>query len=283
MGFFHDVSIPPPPLPDLPSASALVILGRPKCARIKYSRPPWNCLIVHTTQSLSGRYVTVPTLDLKLGLSTSGGTGIDISTLFATLLDLNCDRVLIMYSILDPRWGSTTASTQMRGLTCVSSLYVMRSNSPSGGMNDMVRSFSNLASRTHWWNLMSSSSTDLPDRDWPFRPEASNMSLSFRPSLSSGMPERKDLILTAPLISECNTVPLAATRRLSFSTTSRNISFFLCLMPSARQETALVSATGGLLLESSAMRLPSWVMKDRNMVESKLWGRPWSMVSSRSS
>ncbi len=59
---------------------------------------------------------------------------------------------------------SIRLSTQMSGLTCVLSLYVIRSNSPSGGMNEMVRSFSNRASRTHWWNLMSSRSTDLPCR-----------------------------------------------------------------------------------------------------------------------
>ncbi len=35
----------------------------------------------------------------------------------------------------------------------------MRSKLPSGGMKEMVRSFSNRARRTHWWNLMSSSST----------------------------------------------------------------------------------------------------------------------------
>src|SRR6056300_119810 len=150
MGFFHDMSIPLPlPTASVSAASSRVILGRPKCALIKYSRPPWNCLIVHTTQSLSGKYVTLPTLDLKLGLSTSGGTGIEISTLFATDRDLNCDRVLIMYSIRDPRWGSTTASTQINGFTCVSNRYVIKSNSPSGGMNEMVLSFSNRARRTH--------------------------------------------------------------------------------------------------------------------------------------
>jgi hypothetical protein len=37
----------------------------------------------------------------------------------------------------------------------------MSSNSPSGGMKDMVRSLSNLPSFTHWWNWQSSSSTEL--------------------------------------------------------------------------------------------------------------------------
>jgi hypothetical protein len=57
---------------------------------------------------------------------------------------------------------SMRLSTQMSGLTCVLSLYVIRSNSPSGGMKEMVRSFSKRASLTHWWNLMSSKSTDFP-------------------------------------------------------------------------------------------------------------------------
>mmetsp|Transcript_28945 Transcript_28945/g.59240 ORF Transcript_28945/g.59240 Transcript_28945/m.59240 type:complete len:323 (+) Transcript_28945:541-1509(+) len=283
MGAFHEFSPPFFPSFPCPPASAALMEGRPKCALIRYSLPPWNCLMFQTTASRSGRYVTFPTLDLNEGLSTSGGTGMMISTLLATLRDLNWDRVLIMYSILDPLCGSTTASTQMRGFTWVLRRYVIRSNSPSGGMKDMVLSFSNRASRTHWWNLMSSNSTAFPARAMFCRPVASNMSLSLSPSFSSGIPDRKDFILTAPRISECRTVPLAATSRLSFSTTSRKISFFLCLMPSARHDTAFVRATGGLDLASSAVRLPSWVMKERRMVESRNWGRPWSMVSSRSS
>lgn len=38
--------------------------------------------------------------------------------------------------------------------------YRMSSNSPSGGMNEIVRSESNLPSLTHWWNWQSSSSTE---------------------------------------------------------------------------------------------------------------------------
>ena len=46
-------------------------------------------------------------------------------------------------------------------LTCECRRYDMSSNSPSGGMNEMVRSFSKRDNRTHWWNLTSSISTDL--------------------------------------------------------------------------------------------------------------------------
>lgn len=35
----------------------------------------------------------------------------------------------------------------------------MRSNAPSGGMKEMVRSLSKRVSLTHWWNFMSSRST----------------------------------------------------------------------------------------------------------------------------
>lgn len=52
--------------------------------------------------------------------------------------------------------------------------------------------------------------------------------------------------------------PLEETRRLSFSTTSRKISFLRCLIPSERHDTVLVSATGGRGATSS--RFPSCVM-----------------------
>merc|ERR550537_2026763 len=123
---------------------------------------PWNCLMLQTMQSLSGMYRTVPIDILKDGESTSEGTGTWISTLFATLRDLNWDFAFIMYSTRD--WEEpllTTASTHIRGFTWVFKRYDMSSNSPSGGIKEIVRSFSNRARRTHWWNLMSSISTDL--------------------------------------------------------------------------------------------------------------------------
>merc|ERR1712166_155386 len=113
-------------------------------------------------QSSSGAYLTEPMLVLKLGDDASGGTGMRISTLLAVERCLNCDFALIMYSIRECECGSTTASIQMIGLTCVDSLQDISSNSPSGGINEMVRSFSKRANRTHWWNLMSSRSTAFP-------------------------------------------------------------------------------------------------------------------------
>ena len=46
-------------------------------------------------------------------------------------------------------------------LTCVFKRYDISSNSPSGGINEIVLSLSNLDSLTHWLNLTSSSSTAL--------------------------------------------------------------------------------------------------------------------------
>ena len=60
-------------------------------------------------------------------------------------------------------------------LTC--KRYDMSSNSPSGGINEIVRSLSNRDNRTHWWNLTSSNSTDF----FFERPVDSNKILSFKP------------------------------------------------------------------------------------------------------
>lgn len=70
-------------------------------------------------------------------------------------------NTFIMYSTLLWACLSMTASIQIRGFTWVLRRYPINSNSPSGGMKDIVRSFSNLDRRTHWWNFTSSSSTDL--------------------------------------------------------------------------------------------------------------------------
>mmetsp|Transcript_60339 Transcript_60339/g.106851 ORF Transcript_60339/g.106851 Transcript_60339/m.106851 type:complete len:229 (+) Transcript_60339:636-1322(+) len=228
--------------------------------------------MLQTMASRSGAYLTVPIEVLNDGVSASEGTGMTISTLLAVERCLNCDFALIMYSIRLCEWGSTTASIHMRGFTWVFRRYDISSNSPSGGMNEMVRSFSKRASRTHWWNLISSISTALPfDTPRPpvLRPVASNKSLSFSPSLSSGMPLRYDLILREPKISERSRVPFAATSKLSRSTTSRKISFFRCLMPSERQETALVTAIGGLTTSSLCA---SCVMYSRRIFASEICG-----------
>ena len=72
---------------------------------------------------------------------------------------------------VSPTWGQNTAACTCNfrnsggerwwSRTCVLSRYDINSNSPSGGMNEIVRSLSKRDNRTHWWNLTSSNSTDL--------------------------------------------------------------------------------------------------------------------------
>ena len=49
-----------------------------------------------------------------------------------------------------------------RNRTLVLRRYDINSNSPSGGIKEMVRSFSKRVKRTHWWNLTSSNSIPFP-------------------------------------------------------------------------------------------------------------------------
>lgn len=76
-------------------------------------------LIVQQKQLFSGMYTTLPAAALNLGLSASSGTGTKILTLLAVLRRLNCPRTLTINSMRDPRYVSTLASAQMRGLTGV--------------------------------------------------------------------------------------------------------------------------------------------------------------------
>ncbi|GIL50026.1 hypothetical protein Vafri_6349 [Volvox africanus] len=137
-----------------------------------------------------------------VGEIASAGSGNMISTVFAWLRSLNCDRALTRYSVRLREGFSTEHSTMMSGLMFWLMRYVIKSNAPSGGMKLIVRSFSNRASRTHWWNLISSSSTAfcLLVRPWD-----SNRTLSFKPNLHSGMPERYARILSTPTTSERTT------------------------------------------------------------------------------
>ena len=91
--------------------------GNPKDALIKYSLRPSNCLITQTMQLLSGMYLTVPTFALKTGESTSIGTGMIISTLFAIDFDLNYVFAFMTNSIFDFVKFSTEDSTHINGLT----------------------------------------------------------------------------------------------------------------------------------------------------------------------
>lgn len=75
-------------------------------------------------------------------------------------------------------------------------------------------------------------------------PVNSKSFLSFNPNFNSGIPLKADLIFTAPITSDLNTVPLFKTKIFNFSITSRKISFFWCFTPSVLHETALLAAVG---------------------------------------
>ena len=137
----------------------------------------------------------MPWAVLNYGYSASSGTGTNIyfninflntSTLFAVLLGLKLLLALIKNSIFVADFLSIITSTENNGFTLTSNLYEINSKSPSGGMNEITLSFSNLLSLTHWWNLISSNSTDLA---LVYLPCASKNALSFNPNFNSGIPD----------------------------------------------------------------------------------------------
>ena len=78
------------------------------------------------------------------------GTGILITTLLAKLECSKIDRILIEYSILLSSANSYTMGVTLNGrLMFDDTRYVITSNNPSGGMNVIDLSRSNLPSRTH--------------------------------------------------------------------------------------------------------------------------------------
>lgn len=76
----------------------------------------------------------------------------------------------------------------------------MRSKAPSGGMKLMVRSFSKRARRTHWWNFMSSKSTDLflPARPWLSNSTCANMRRALHTGLMDSKPHPGGVAPTEP-------------------------------------------------------------------------------------
>jgi len=123
--------------------------GKPNLAFIKYSFEPGNVFMHHTIDSISGRYFTIPTVLLKNGVFASIGTGIIISTFEAYERDLNWDLVFTTNSIFVDENASIATSTQNNGFTYVESLYDIKSNLPSGGINVITLSLSNLSRFTH--------------------------------------------------------------------------------------------------------------------------------------
>jgi len=143
-------------------------------------------------------------------------------------------------------------------LSMIKVTHLISSNSPSGGMKLIVRLVSNSLSRTHWWKRQSSSSTASLAPPWLF---LSMTSLSLRPNLHSGVPDRYARICICPSTSARRTVPreqswtlhtmhkreskslspFALMLRFTVSTTSTNASFFLYFTSPRRQLVAPVA------------------------------------------
>jgi hypothetical protein len=129
-----------------------------------------------------GTYFAFPIPTLVLTLVVFSGVGILRMTLLALSFESNAALRCIVYSTRD-FVGSVTCVCSLNGRLildvdrylmqafssdCSRSVQVdthfISSNSPSGGMNEIERSVSNLPNLTHWWNWQSSSSTASSDR-----------------------------------------------------------------------------------------------------------------------
>ena len=86
---------------------------------------------------------------LKVAFCISKGTGIYIFTLFATLLFLKLVLALAVYSILVSLKFLISTFTDINGFICISNLYDINSNCPSGGINSIILSLSYFFLFTH--------------------------------------------------------------------------------------------------------------------------------------
>lgn len=138
-----------------------------------------------------------------------GGVGILTSIFCPISVDLKFDLTITLTSILPFPVSLTSGMTRKGRLISLVVRYLISSNSPSGGINDIEWSDSNLLSFTHWWNWISSMAIELfppppplvtPPAESPVaEAEArdavlplllSIVSLSLMPNLHSGIPDR---------------------------------------------------------------------------------------------
>ena len=83
-------------------------------------------------------------------LAVLGGTGIFVTTADAKFVRSNIAFILTLYSSLFYSGYSWTTGTILNGRLIFSDMrYVINSNTPSGGINVIERSRSNLPKRTH--------------------------------------------------------------------------------------------------------------------------------------
>mmetsp|Transcript_60320 Transcript_60320/g.143364 ORF Transcript_60320/g.143364 Transcript_60320/m.143364 type:complete len:262 (+) Transcript_60320:299-1084(+) len=236
-----------------------------------YSVSPGNFRIRHTSSEVSGSYLALPAAVVAVTLAVLGGRGMRTMTLRPVTL-LYCAFTFTLISSRVRPISLTTGRTLKGRLMFSDTRYFISTNSPSGGMKVTALSESNLPSFTHWWKETSSMAI-APE----FRfPSSAIISLSLSPNLHSGIPVRYVFMSTSPVTSLRSTVPLEDMSRFTCSTTSRNTSFFLYLMPSRRHETAPVTCAGACFAITSfragSMFCPSCMMNILSMSVEQLWG-----------
>ena len=177
----------------------------------------------HTTTFSAGTYLALPFATLQSTVVVFNGVGILSTTLVAdslfpkfalTVTAYETCVVPISFTVGMTRNGSLILDVHRylpgRMIILVKVLrdtsktvHLISSNSPSGGIKLIVRVESNSVSRTHWWNRQSSSSTAslAPRSFW------SMTSLSLRPNLHSGVPDRYARIWMCPSTSARRIVP----------------------------------------------------------------------------
>jgi hypothetical protein len=112
---------------------------------------PWNFFILQNIPALSGSYFALPyPYENTFTVAVLVGTGILTTTLLAKLECSKIDLSLIWYSILLSSANSCITGVTLNGrLILLETLYVITSKRPSGGINVIERSLSNLPSLTH--------------------------------------------------------------------------------------------------------------------------------------
>mmetsp|Transcript_9182 Transcript_9182/g.17512 ORF Transcript_9182/g.17512 Transcript_9182/m.17512 type:complete len:238 (-) Transcript_9182:545-1258(-) len=206
-------------------------------AVMMHSALPAKRLTRHTMASCSGSYLARPKEFLILALEVFLGTGIFTTTCVANNWSEKLAMILTFIETLVKLASSCTAGMTLNGRLILSvTRYLINSNSPSGGINVMVRSASNLPKRTQRWKVQSSIST--PGFRSSFSLSITNLSL--RPNLHSGIPVNLVFICTAPETSFRKILPVVESNKLTDSRTSMYTSFFLWRIPSRRQSMAPV-------------------------------------------
>mmetsp|Transcript_67486 Transcript_67486/g.106844 ORF Transcript_67486/g.106844 Transcript_67486/m.106844 type:complete len:212 (+) Transcript_67486:190-825(+) len=187
----------------------------------EYSCFPGKRFIFQTMAPCVGScFALVPLLQLAMWpLAVFFGHGNLIVT-FAAEMFRSYIAVICKLSSSRFRPNTLTWGNNLKGLSMFSVIrYVISSNSPSGGINVISRSTSNLDSRTHWWKRKSSNATPfgLWARCWSVD---DTINLSFNPNLHSGMPDSLQFTCILPDTSALSLSLLADINMLTFSTTS---------------------------------------------------------------